>query len=205
MLTRIYFMNYKKLSLLLTGLVMILGTTTAFAVWDTLTDDEASNNIQIGEGVLLDAATSVTVADWLSGGQLVPNSAVAQTGDVTVASAIYNVAFTGDLTSNLYLDVNYDNLEVGGVSTYNSLVNITYFWGYDGTTFTDEFDHVTNTLDHDDASPYSLPNFYNAGSTTRTNIYVKIFVTLDQPGDSSEYNGISNQDITFDLHFEGQA
>jgi hypothetical protein len=183
---------------------MILGTTTAFAVWDTLTDSESGNNVQIGQGLDLSTTTTVTVADWLDGDQLVPSSAILQNGDVTEANAIYDVNFTGDLIANLYLDVNYDSLLIGGVSTYNSLVNITYSWSYDGSTFTDDFDYVTNTTDFDDAGSYSLPNFYNAGSSTRSVIYVKFIVTLSEPANSSEYNGIYAQDITFNINFEAQ-
>ncbi|MFZ9139353.1 MAG: hypothetical protein ACO207_02785 [Bacilli bacterium] len=191
-------MNYKKLSLLLTGLVMILGTTTAFAVWDTLSDTESGNTIEIGEGLDLAASASVTVGDWLGTDQLVPTSGVVlQDGDVTSAVAVYDVAFTGNLIASLELDVTYSNLLVGGVNTFNSLVTIVFNWSYTNSNFTGVFDD--NDLTHADSA---LPDFYDSATpATRSNVYIQITVTISEPSNSSEYTGIAAQNITFDLNF----
>lgn len=199
-------MDYKKLSIVLTALVMVFGTTSAFAIWDILTATESSNTVQIGTGLSLTTTADVSVNDWLNGGQLVPSSAVLQDGDVNEISNTFDVDFSGDLIAGMELDVNYTNLLIGGSSDYIALVNIEYYWDYDvNGSFNDAFDYLTNTLAHDDSSPYSLPDFYDAGNdVTRTVIYVKVFVSLLLPSTSSEYAGVQNQNITFDLHFEAK-
>ena len=124
-----------------------------------------------------------------------------QSGDVDEAVNVFTVAFTGTLSGDLYLDVEYDALLINGVNTYIDLVNITVEWSY-----LNNFDSTPGTAyagNVIDFAAAGLPNFYDStGPTTRANIYIQVTVTLEEPADSAEYNAIRNQNITFDLNFE---
>jgi hypothetical protein len=193
-------MNIKKLTTLLSGLVVLFGTTTAFAIWDTLEASIDTNTIQIGTGTGITATANVAVSDWIPNKQLVPTGVVLKSGDVESAVNVFTVAFSGTLSEDLKLDVNYSDLLIGAVATYNDIVTITTKWSYTnnfdstpGTAYTD------NLLTHADTS---LPNFYDSnGPTTRANIYIQVTVTLAQPANSTAYNAVVNQDITFNLDF----
>jgi hypothetical protein len=193
-------MNIKKLTTLLSGLVVLFGTTTAFAIWDTLEASIDTNTIQIGTGTGITATANVEVDEWIEADeQLVPVGVVMQSGDVDEAVNVFTVAFTGTLSGDLYLDVEYDALLIGGVNTYIDLVNITVEWSY-VNDFTSGTAYAGNEIDFTAAG---LPNFYDStGPTTRANIYIQVTVTLEEPADSAEYNAIRNQNITFDLNFE---
>jgi hypothetical protein len=190
-------MNFKKLSILLSGLVMIFGTTTAFAIWDSLSDSEDGNTINIGSGVNVAASTTVNVADWLAGGQLVPSGVVLKDGDVDEAVGIFTVEYTGgDLADDLFLDVSYDTLLIDGSNANIDLVNITMEFDYDNSIFNNIF--LDNVLTHAADSA----NFYNSG-TTRQFIYVRITVSLVAENEitQEQYAAITEGTITFDLNF----
>jgi hypothetical protein len=193
-------MNFKKLSIVLSGLVMILGTTTAFAFWDSLSTSQENNTITIGSGVEVSVTASVDLSDWLDGGQLVPSGVVLKAGDNTSAVAVFEVDYTGgDLLGDLLLDINYENLAVGidtGVIT--DLINITIEFDYDNTIFNNLI--VDNDLNFGADSA----NFYDGVSeSTRPTIYVRVTVNLDAENTISEeqYDAITTEDITFDLNF----
>ena len=203
-------MNIKKLTTLLSGLMVLFGTTTAFAIWDTLEASIDTNTIQIGTGTGITATAEVEVDEWIAADeQLVPVGVVMQSGDVDEAVNVFTVAFTGTLSGDLYLDVEYDALLIGGVNTYIDLVTIIVKWSYDENDFTsgtvnvDYGTYEDNLLTHADTN---LPNFYDStGPTTRGNIYIQVTVTLEEPGTQPEYDGIVDADITFDLNFEASS
>ena len=183
----------------MSGLVMIFGTTTAFAVWDSLSDSEDGNTINIGSGVNVAASTTVNVADWLAGGQLVPSGVVLKDGDVDEAVGIFTVEYTGgDLADDLFLDVSYDTLLIDGSNANIDLVNITMEFDYDNSIFNNIF--LDNLLTHAADSA----NFYDSvNDETRENIYVRITVSLVAENEISqeEYDAITEGTITFDLNF----
>lgn len=192
-------MNYKKLSLLLTGLVMILGTTTAFAIWDSLSTEVDGNTINIGDGVDVSVTAPVNVNDWLGGDFLVPTNAILQEGYVTSASNVFHVEIDATLEADLFLDINWDNLNIGGVSTYNDVVDILIEWSYTNNNFNSTIQD--NNLDH---AENNLPNFYDSANTsTRPDVYFRVTVTLADASeiDQTEYDGIKGQPITFNLNF----
>jgi hypothetical protein len=193
-------MNFKKLSILLSGLVMIFGTTTAFAVWDSLSDSEDGNTINIGSGVNVAASTTVNVADWLAGGQLVPSGAVLKDGDVVAAVNTFTVAYTGgDLADDLFLDVSYDTLLIDGLIANIDLVTIIMEFGYVNSIFNNDF-FLDNELN---PALEAVPaNFYNSG-TTRQFIYVRITVLLvaEDGINQEQYDAITEGIITFNLNF----
>lgn len=196
-------MNIKKLTTLLSGLVVLFGTTTAFAIWDTLEASIDTNTIQIGQGTGITATANIAVSDWIPNQQLVPTGVVLKSGDVESAVNVFTVAFSGTLSEDLKLDVRYADVLIGGDATYNNLVTIIVKWSYTnnfsintpGTAYED------NLLTHADTD---LPNFYDGISNppeTRANIYIQVTVTLAQPANSTAYNAVVNEDITFDLDF----
>jgi hypothetical protein len=198
-------MNIKKLTTLLSGLVVLFGTTTAFAIWDTLEASIDTNTIQIGTGTGITATANIAVSDWIPNKQLVPTGVVLKSGDVESAVNVFTVAFSGTLSEDLKLDVIYADVLIGGDATYNSLVTIIVKWSYDASDFTSgqvNVDYGTygdNLLTH---AGNNLPNFYDStGPTTRANIYIQVTVTLAQPANSTAYNAVVNEDITFDLDF----
>jgi hypothetical protein len=197
-------MNIKKLTTLLSGLVVLFGTTTAFAIWDTLEDSIDTNTIQIGQGTGISATANIAVSDWIPNQQLVPTGVVLKSGDVESAVNVFTVAFSGTLSEDLKLDVNYSDLLIGGDATYINLVTIIVKWSYtnnfsSGTADVDYGTYQNNLLTHTDTN---LPNFYDStGPTTRTNIYIQVTVTLGEPNNSTEYNAVVTEDITFDLDF----
>lgn len=197
-------MDFKKLSIALSGLVMLFATTTAYAVWDATVVNKDANVIQIGGGSGISVTQSVTISDWLSGGQLVPSGVVLQSGDVTSATGVFTVAYNGTLGSNLFLDVNYDALGIDNgtttILTLNSLIDITVSWSYTNGSFTGSFGDNDLTFDN---TGDVLPNYYDSATpTTRSSIYVQVVVTLTEPSTSSQYNAIRNNDIRFDMNFE---
>jgi hypothetical protein len=193
-------MNFKKLSIVLSGLVMILGTTTAFAFWDSLSTSQDNNTITIGSGVEVSVTASVTLSDWLDGGQLVPSGVVLKAGDNTSAVAIFEVDYTGgDLLGDLLLDINYENLAVGNdTGDITDLINITIEFDYDN----DLFNNII--MDNDLNFGADSANFYDGDNElTRPTIYVRVTVTLDAENTISDeqYEDITTQEITFDLNF----
>lgn len=198
-------MDYKKLSIALSALVMLFATTTAYAVWDANEVNKDANVIQIGTGSGISVTESVSISDWLSGGQLVPSGVVQQSGDVTTATGVFTVAYNGALGSDLFLDVNYDALGIDDgittVTTLNTLINISVSWDYQQNgSFSGSFgDNLLTFVNTSNV----LPNYYDsANTTTRPNIYVQVVVTLTEPTTSSQYNAIRNKNIRFDMNFK---
>jgi hypothetical protein len=188
-------MNFKKLSIVLSGLVMILGTTTAFAVWDSLSDSVVDNTINIGEGVTV-TVTEEDVSNWLGdGNQLVPTNVVLKEGDETEATKIFEITYTGGvLDEALYLDVIYSNVLIDNSATGIDLVFFTIEVNGDG----------------DFTNPSSIFNEFNvlgdeelehANFNVNSTLYVRVTVTLDDEGTALEYAAIQDKPITFDLEF----
>jgi hypothetical protein len=192
-------MNFKKLSIVLSGLVMILGTTTAFAVWDSLSDSEVDNTINIGEGVTVTVVENLS--NWFEeeGTQLVPPNVVSKVGDATEATKTFEVSIgESSVDEDLFLDVRYINLEIDGdannigIDLLNFTIDVNQLVDFSGGFST--YDEL-NILDNEE-----LPNAnYNGYSS----IYVRVTITLDELGDEDDakYAAIAGNAITFDLEF----
>lgn len=177
----------KKRSLLIVMLVMLAVVTSGFtyAYWAssvTGNNDTAVGTVNIGSGNAV--TTTVTVADANGGSALlVPVGHDVDANEVDYVMLQFTVAWdsTGQDASGATgtLAFGSSNILINGVSTYSSLVNITYQIG--GT--------VTGST------------FNGGGSTSITSdgddviVYVK--VTLTEPANQTEYAAIAGQAITF--------
>lgn len=111
---------FKKLLVALVALVAIGGTVSAYSWWDTL-QEETSETITIGEGT--DLVLNVTAA-VPTGKTLVPAGVVLTTNDLDQITLTYTVNLTQTALTDLNLSVIADNVKIGGLTTYASLVNI---------------------------------------------------------------------------------
>ena len=110
----------KKLFALLLVVFLFGGSTMAFAWWDQLETTDENITIGVGEGVTI----SVNL-DEQTQGSLVPNGVVMKTNDITEVEVKYTVNLdSNDINEALNFDVSVINLEIGGLDTYKSLVDI---------------------------------------------------------------------------------
>lgn len=136
-----------KQSLLRTSLVValilaLIGlTASSFAYWDRLTTEDKDNTVIIGEGAELKVTKKVTV----TGGILIPKTAVLGVGEVYEVVLEYDVKLSKEAQEDLVLNVEASNVLIGGDDTYSDLVNIEitgdFFVNASGTKIT-----VTVTL-----------------------------------------------------------
>lgn len=157
-------MKKRLLALVLVAIVLV-GTGFAFSYWDNL-QVQQSETITVGEGTNL---TVSAVATAPIGKVLVPAGTVMKENDVDSIELTYNVVLDKTALSALALDVTYDNVEVGGETTYANLVNISI-------------------------SPETT-------SVNDSNVLITVTITLDEPDNATEYEGVANAAITFDLTF----
>ncbi len=110
----------KKLLAVLTMIIVLGGSTMAFAWWDDLQKTQ-SNAITIGSGVTLQVAAVATAP---VGKVLVPAGVVLKANDVTSVVLTYNVNLDLEAVSALNLVVAASNIQIGGTTTNAGLVNI---------------------------------------------------------------------------------
>ena len=182
----------------MSGLVMIFGTTTAFAIWDSLSDSVLNNTINIGEGVTV-TVEDQDVSNWLgAGNQLVPTNVVLKEGDETEATKIFEITYTGGvLDEALYLDVIYSNVEIDGGATGIDLVFFSIDVNETGNFSDPSSIYLNNTLGDDQLANNNFDGF--------PTLYVRVTVTLDDEGTEAEYAAIEDKPITFDLEFQAST
>ena len=113
----------KKVLVALLALIMLTGSTMAFAWWDKLAVNRSESNIiTIGQGVNLVVATAVI--DPLTDGSLIPASAILKTGDTYQIDIDYDVNLDYAVSSPLVLNVNVSNILIDGVADTNSYIII---------------------------------------------------------------------------------
>lgn len=100
-----------KLLALLILFVVIGGSASAFAYWDSLTVDQTGNSVTLGNGVTLTISSST--ADSVL--ELVPASAIVKPGDTTSIVFTYNVKLDEAVTTALNLTTTVSNIQVGAV------------------------------------------------------------------------------------------
>ncbi|AIO18864.1 hypothetical protein KQ51_00985 [Candidatus Izimaplasma bacterium HR1] len=110
----------KKLLIALVALGALGGTVSAYAWWDTLQETQ-NETITVGEGTDLVVAVNATAP---AGKVLIPTGFVLGVNDVNEIVLSYDVNLSKTAQSDLTLDVTASNVEIGGVTTNASLVNI---------------------------------------------------------------------------------
>ena len=113
----------KKLLIALIAILVIGGSSMAYAWWDSLTvNNSESNIITIGQG--LDLVVATAVIDPLTDGTLIPASAVLKTGDTHQIDIDYTVSLDYTVDTPLNLAVTISNVLIDGVADTNSYVII---------------------------------------------------------------------------------
>ncbi len=133
----------KRLLAVLLVVILLSGTSMAFAWWDNLSQTE-NEVITIGEGVNL---TVTAVAEAPAGATLVPAGVVMKSGDVDEIVLTYNVKLDQEALQALTLGVQSSNVLIGGSSTNASLVNIDISLASSTVNATNVLVTVTVTLD----------------------------------------------------------
>lgn len=132
----------KKLLALLILFVVIGGSVSAFAYWDSLSVDETGNSVTLGHGVTLTLSSSTVD----STDNLVPSGVVMKTGDVTSIVFTYNVKLDEAVPTDLALTSTVSNVVVGdGTAALNAL-SIPVVSGSNTVNGTDVQVFVTVTL-----------------------------------------------------------
>lgn len=111
---------FKKLIAVLAMVIVLGGSTMAFAWWDDLQKTQ-NETLTIGEGVTLQVAAVATAP---VGKVLVPAGVVIKANDVTSIVLTYNVKLDLAAVSALNLAVASSNVQIGGSATNAGLVNI---------------------------------------------------------------------------------
>lgn len=110
----------KKLVAVILLAILMAGSSIAYSWWDQLSQNQ-TEIIQIGEGVTLTVNAVATVpADKV----LVPVGSVLKTNDVDQIDLTYNVKLDQSIINDLNLNVDATNIQIGGLTTYADLVNI---------------------------------------------------------------------------------
>ena len=113
----------RKALVVLLAILVVGGTSIAYAWWDSLTVNSTENNvITIGEG--LDLVVANAVIDPLTDGTLIPASAVLKTGDTYQIDIDYTVSLDYAVSTPLNLAVTVSNILIDGVADTNTYVII---------------------------------------------------------------------------------
>lgn len=111
----------KKLKIALIALSMVIlvsASAFSYAYWDSLRHTE-STGLPIGKGTVL----NVSLSSGLTAGKtLVPPDAVLGVDDIDEAVFTYKVNVSKDTATPLNLAVTFDNVLIGGLDTYSSLI-----------------------------------------------------------------------------------
>lgn len=110
----------KKLLVILGALLVLGGSASAYAWWDTL-QQTSNETITIGEGVTLNVNATATVP---AGKVLVPAGVVLKANDVESVVLTYDVFLDFAATSDLPLTVTASNILINGSATNAGLVNV---------------------------------------------------------------------------------
>ena len=111
---------FKKLIAVLAMVIVLGGSTMAFAWWDDLQKTQ-NETLTIGEGVTLEVAAVATAP---VGKVLVPAGVVLKANDVTSIVLTYNVKLDLAAVAALNLAVSSSNVQINGSATNAGLVNI---------------------------------------------------------------------------------
>jgi hypothetical protein len=162
----------KKILIAVFALIVLGGSSVAFAWWDKLAVNRLENSIvTIGQGLELQVET--VVINPTTAGNLVPASAILKTGDTHSIELSYTVRLDLAVEAPLTLAVNVSNIEVGGVANPFNLIDVA----------------VVN--------PGSIQN-----SDVTVTLTVTIDDSALQPADyEAAYLALANQSISFAVSF----
>lgn len=132
----------KKLVAVLLTLVVLGGSASAFAWWDT-TIQTQNETLTISEGTTLQVDV---VAAAPAGKLLVPAGTLLKTNDVESIVLTYDVYLDNALLTALDLTVTATNVQIGGESTNAGLVNISISTAAATVNDTEVLTTVTITL-----------------------------------------------------------
>jgi|AntRauTorcE11897_2_1112592.scaffolds.fasta_scaffold00016_47 hypothetical protein len=158
-------------------LVLILGgSTIAFAWWDNLSESRLEANIvTLGEGATM--TTSPVVIDPATDGYLIPSSAILKPGDTHEILLNYNVNIDQPIASALNLLVTVTDINVGSTPNPFDLISVNVT--NPGTILNDPV-NVILSVTIDDSS--LLPSEYEAARLA-----------------------LMNNQISFNIHFQVTA
>lgn len=111
---------YKKIVAIIIIAILLVGTGTAFAYWET-SNQKVEETLSVGYGISLEVEAEATVPD---GKLLVPVGESLRDNDIEEVVLTYNTKTSETITEGLNLDITASNILIGGLSTYSDLVNI---------------------------------------------------------------------------------
>ena len=113
----------KKIIIVALAIILLGGSTAAFAWWDTLTVNRLEQNvITIGQG--LDLVVADVVIDPIEAGNLIPVSAVLKAGDTYEVVLTYTVNFDATVQEQLDFEVTVSNIEVDAIANPYGLIKV---------------------------------------------------------------------------------
>lgn len=113
----------KKVLIAVFALIVLGGSSVAFAWWDKTTVNRLESDIiTIGPGLEL-VVENVEINPATSG-NLIPASAILKTGDTKAIELSYTVRLSEAMDNALTLNVNVTNIEVNGVANPFGLIDV---------------------------------------------------------------------------------